>query len=82
MYVSMNVKVTDLRQNLQSYLKRVQRGERIRVTSHGEVIAELVPPTTIPDEAEAARKRLRGCLVRYDQPFEPADGAESWSANE
>jgi len=78
----MNVKVTDLRQNLPSYLKRVRRGERIRVTAHGQVIAELVPPATLPEEAEGARKRLRGSVLRYDQPFEPADTAESWLVNQ
>jgi antitoxin (DNA-binding transcriptional repressor) of toxin-antitoxin stability system len=78
----MNVKVTELRQNLPSYLKRVRRGERIRVTSHGQVIAELAPPTTLPEEADGARKRLRGSLLRYDLPFEPVVPAESWSVNQ
>jgi prevent-host-death family protein len=78
----MNVKVTDLRQNLPSYLKRVRNGERIRVTSHGQVIAELTPPATLPEEAAGARKRLRGSVLRYDQPFEPADAVESWSVNQ
>lgn len=78
----MNVKVTDLRQNLPSYLKRVRRGERIRVTSRGQVIAELAPPTTLPEEAAAARKRLRGSVLRYGDPFEPAFPPESWTANQ
>ncbi len=77
----MNVKVTELRQNLPSYLMRVRRGERIRVTSRGQVVAELAPPTSLPEDAEAARKRLRGSLLRYDQPFEPAISAESWNAH-
>jgi antitoxin (DNA-binding transcriptional repressor) of toxin-antitoxin stability system len=78
----MNVNVTQLRQNLPSYLKRVRQGERIRVTSRGQVIAELAPPTTIVEEAVLARKRLRGSLVRYDQPFEPAITPEDWTANQ
>jgi prevent-host-death family protein len=78
----MNVKVTELRRNLPSYLRRVRRGERIRVTSHGQVIAELAPATSLPEEAESARKRLRGSLLRYDQPFEPVVPEESWSANQ
>jgi len=78
----MNVNVTELRQNLPTYLKRVRQGERIRVTSRGQVIAELAPPTTMAEEAVLARKRLRGSLVRYDQPFEPAVAPEEWTANQ
>ena len=78
----MNVNVTELRQNLPSYLKRVRQGERIRVTSRGQVIAELSPPTTVAEDAVRARKRLRGSLVRYDQPFEPAVSPEEWTSNQ
>jgi len=78
----MNVNVTELRQNLPSYLKRVRQGERIRVTSRGQVIAELAPPMTEAEDAVRARKRLRGSLVRYDQPFEPAVPTEEWTANQ
>jgi antitoxin (DNA-binding transcriptional repressor) of toxin-antitoxin stability system len=78
----MNVKVTELRQNLPTYLRRVRQGERIRVTSRGQVIAELAPPTRTTEEAVLARKRLRGSLVRYDQPFEPAVASEQWTVNQ
>lgn len=78
----MNVNVTELRQNLPSYLKRVRQGERIRVTSRGQVIAELAPPTRMADEAVLARKRLRGSLLRYEQPLEPALSPEEWTANQ
>jgi len=81
LYIAMRVNVTDLRQNLPTYLKRVQRGERIRVTSRGEVIAELAPPKASAEEAARARKRLRGSVVRYDRPLEPAVTPEEWSAN-
>jgi len=74
----MNVNITELRQNLPTYLKRVQKGERIKVTSHGQIIAELVPPTATEDEAAHARKMLRGSILRYDDPLEPADPIEDW----
>jgi antitoxin (DNA-binding transcriptional repressor) of toxin-antitoxin stability system len=76
----MNVKITDLRQKLPSYLRRVQRGERILVTSRGQVIAELAPPAAAPDQAADARKRLRRSVLSYAQPLEPADSEGSWSA--
>jgi prevent-host-death family protein len=77
----MNVNITELRQNLPAYLKRVRQGERIRVTSRGQVVAEIAPPTANADEVALARKRLRGSVLRYDDPLEPAIAAEEWTAN-
>lgn len=78
----MNVNVTQLRQNLPAYLKRVRQGERIRVTAHGEVIAELAPPTATAEEAALARARLKGSVVKYDRPLEPATPFKDWTANQ
>lgn len=75
------VKVTELRQNLPQYLARVRRGERIRVSSRGKAIAELAPPAATPAEVEAARKRLKGSVVQYDRPLDPATEAGDWEAN-
>jgi prevent-host-death family protein len=36
----------DLRNHTADVLQRVRQGERVAVTVHGEVVAELVPPTT------------------------------------
>src|SRR5207253_10298882 len=58
----MDVNVTTLRQNLPAYLKRVRRGERIRVTSRGEAIAELAPPPATAGEQALAANGLRGGL--------------------
>jgi len=49
------VKVTELRKRLQGYLKEVQQGDRFQITSHGRVIARLVPE---PAVAESARESL------------------------
>jgi antitoxin (DNA-binding transcriptional repressor) of toxin-antitoxin stability system len=76
-----DVKVTVLRQKLPEYLARVRRGERIRVTSRGQVIAEIAPPLAAKDEAEAARKRLRGSVRRYDRPLEPVIEPGEWEVN-
>jgi prevent-host-death family protein len=73
-----DVKVTELRQNLPAYLAKVRRGQRIRVTSRGKVIAEIVPPTADKGEADAARARLRGSVLKYDRPLEPVFDAEEW----
>lgn len=50
-----DVKLTELRQKLPAYLKEVQRGRTLRITSRGKVVARLLPPE---DTTEAARARL------------------------
>lgn len=75
------VNVTELRQNLPGYLARVRRGERIRVTSRGRVVAELAPPAPTADEVAAARARLRGSVRRYDRPLEPVIDPAEWDMN-
>lgn len=77
-----DVNVTDLRQNLPSYLERARRGEHIRVTSRGEVIAEISGPKASEGEAELIRRRLRGSLVHYESPTEPAHAHEEWAAHQ
>ena len=57
-------------------------GERIRVTSRRVVIAELAPPAATARESALARKRLRGSVVRYDRPLEPALAPGEWVANQ
>jgi antitoxin (DNA-binding transcriptional repressor) of toxin-antitoxin stability system len=77
-----SVNVTELRQNLPAYLERVRKGQRIRVTSRGKVIAELSPPSASGDEVAAARALLKGSVLRFDRPLEPAIEPEEWEANQ
>jgi prevent-host-death family protein len=37
--------IRELKDNLSHYIRRVEAGERVAVTAHGRVVAELVPPT-------------------------------------
>jgi len=76
-----DVKVTELRQNLPAYLAKVRKGERVRVTSRGKVVAELVPPAPESDEVSAARARLRGSVLRFDRPTDPVIDPEEWDVN-
>jgi len=76
-----DVKVTALRQKLPEYLARVRRGERVRVTSRGRVVAEIVPPAAGKDDAEAARRRLRGSIKRWERPLDPAVDPRDWDAD-
>jgi prevent-host-death family protein len=50
------VNITELRQNLPSYIARVQKGESVEVTVRGKVIARIVPEE---NRQAAARKWLR-----------------------
>jgi prevent-host-death family protein len=76
-----DVNVTELRQSLPAYLARVRRGERVRVTSRGKVVAEIIPPTADAGAAEAARALLRGSIIRYEQPLEPVLDPAEWDVN-
>ena len=39
----MGTGIRELKDNLSSYIRRVEAGERVSVTAHGRVVAELVP---------------------------------------
>jgi antitoxin (DNA-binding transcriptional repressor) of toxin-antitoxin stability system len=40
----MGTGIRQLKDNLSAYIRRVEAGERVSVTAHGRVVAELVPP--------------------------------------
>ena len=46
----MDVATRDLKDHLSEYLKRVQDGEVLTITSHGKPIAKLSPPDKAPHE--------------------------------
>ena len=68
----MHVNVTQFRQQLPSYLRKARAGAEVRITSHGKVIARLVPEA---DASAAALARLvamrdKGVIVDLDSPLE------------
>lgn len=40
----METGIRRLKDNLSRYIRRIEAGERVSVTAHGRVVAELVPP--------------------------------------
>jgi prevent-host-death family protein len=69
--------IRELKNNLSRFVRRIEAGERVAVTVHGRVVAELVPP------GEGARGRRS----RYDQllaagvlrpPVETGDPLADW----
>jgi prevent-host-death family protein len=70
--------IRELKDKLSQYVRRIEAGERIAVTAHGRVVAELVPP------AKASRAGRR---TQYDDlvaagivrlPLESGDPLADW----
>ena len=40
----MDAGIRELKDNLSHYIRRIEAGERVVITAHGRVVAELVPP--------------------------------------
>lgn len=69
--------IRELKDNLSRYIRRIEAGERIAITAHGRVVAELVPPGV----------KANGAPTRFDElvasgvirpPLEAGDPAEGW----
>lgn len=56
------VGIRELKNHLSEYVRRVRAGERIRISSHGEIVAELRSPE--PDRDEQAPSGLRELVRR------------------
>ncbi len=59
----------ELRNNTASLLRRVEAGERLRITVHGHPVAELVPIDSARHFVpfEAVRDGLRGLMLAEDR---------------
>lgn len=75
--IMLKVKVTELRQNLPTYLARVERGEEVEVTVHGRVIARIVPQQATAKAARARLKALRA-TARIGDIMSPS--GDVWNA--
>ena len=71
--------IRELKNNLSLYVRRVEAGERIAVTAHGRIVAELGPPAS----AMAGKRRTRFDELVADGvirlPVEKGDPMEDWS---
>lgn len=54
-----DVNVTELRKHLPTYLREVQKGEELRITSRGKVIARIVSEQDRRAHARATLRELR-----------------------
>ena len=71
--------IRELKDNLSRYIRRIEAGERIAITAHGRVVAELVPPGA----------KSKGTPSRFDElvasgvirpPVEAGDPTAGWPA--
>lgn len=69
--------IRELKDNLSRYIRRIEAGERIAITAHGRVVAELVPPgaktTATPSRFD---ELVASGVIR--PPLEAGDPTEDW----
>lgn len=70
--------IRDLKDNLSRYIRRIEAGERIAITAHGRVVAELVPPGSAVKGRGPSRfdELVAGGVIR--PPIESGDPTEDW----
>lgn len=70
--------IRELKNNLSRYIRRVEAGERVSVTAHGRVVAELVPPGGGARPSPRSRwEELMAAGVLHP-PVEAGDPFEAW----
>ena len=73
----METGVRELKDNLSRYIRRIEAGERIAVTAHGRVVAELVPPTHASKGGRRPYDELLAAGV-IQAAIEDGDPLEDW----
>jgi prevent-host-death family protein len=53
-----SINITDFRANLLKYLKIAQHGEVLNITSNGQTLATITPPTEQKDDAKRKLKAI------------------------
>jgi antitoxin (DNA-binding transcriptional repressor) of toxin-antitoxin stability system len=74
----MGTGIRDLRDNLSRYLRRIEAGERIAVTAHGRVVAELIPPGSDGRQFPGSRWDELIAAGVLHPPAERGDPFEDW----
>jgi prevent-host-death family protein len=69
--------IRELKDHLSRYIRRIEAGERIAITAHGRVVAELVPPGGATKRAAGRFEELVASGV-IRPPLESGDPTEGW----
>ena len=75
---NMETGIRELKDNLSRYIRRVEAGQRIAVTAHGRVVAELVPPGTATRKSPGSRWDELIASGILHPPVETGDPFEDW----
>ena len=71
----METGVRELRDNLSRYIRLIEAGERVVVTAHGRVVAELVPPNFVRPTHEGFQRLVAaGVITPPVEDGDPLDG--------
>ena len=69
--------IRELKDNLSRYIRRVEAGERIAITAHGRVVAELVQAgATATGTSRRFDELVASGVIR--PPLEAGDPTEGW----
>ena len=74
----METGIRKLKDNLSRYIRRIEAGERISVTAHGRVVAELVPPGHGASKSPRSRWDELVAAGILHPPVEAGDPFEDW----
>ena len=77
-FVKMQTGIRKLKDNLSRYIRRIEAGERISVTAHGRVVAELVPPGHGRRTSPGSRWDELIAAGILHPPVEAGDPFEDW----
>lgn len=74
--LNMETGIRELRDNLSRYIRRAEAGERVVVTAHGRVVAELVPPGSLHPSQNHEFERLAasGAITPPVEDGDPLEG--------
>ena len=70
--------IRELKDNLSRYIRRIEAGERIAITAHGRVVAELVPPGAAAKSSVSSRFEELVAAGVIRPPLESGDPTEDW----
>jgi antitoxin (DNA-binding transcriptional repressor) of toxin-antitoxin stability system len=70
--------IRELKDHLSRYIRRIEAGERISVTAHGRVVAELVPPGHGARTSPGSRWDDLIAAGTLHPPVEAGDPFEDW----
>ena len=73
-----SIGIRELKNDLSRFIRRTEAGERIAITAHGRVVAELVPPGAATKGRGSSRfdELIAAGVIR--PPLEAGDPTEDW----